>query len=183
MKICKKCGTENDDNLVFCKMCGEKNVDDEVQCVPKFFLQGDERAFVLYDGEHIGANDENNLNKYLSNFPNISKNFCLVSKEDSKWFIENISSNNWFMVNNQIIQSGQKIELENMCDISFARVSFKCEYIEDEYQIKEVYYIPCRYGQIELQSLNEVSEKCTNCPMKSMCDAEPMIKEVKIYAN
>lgn len=182
MRVCKECGTENDENIVFCKWCGAKLIKD-AKYKPRLTLKGDNKTFVLNNGGHIGANDKSNLNKYLSIFPNISKDFCVVSEENGKWFIENISNNNWFLFNEEVILSGQKIELENLSTISFAIVSFICEFVEDEYILEEKHYIPCPFGKIELKFKNESSEKCSNCSRKAVCQNEIVTEMVKKYAN
>ena len=182
MRTCKICGTENDDDVVFCKMCGSRLIEN-AKCKLRLHLQGDTRTFVLRNGEHIGANDDSELNKYLKPFPNISKDFCEIKEENDTWIIKNISNNNWFIIDGQIVLSEQNAKLESQSKISFARVSFIADFIEDDYVIEEVYYISCPYGEIELKTIDEEIKKCKDCPRKPICQRERKIKQVKIYAN
>lgn len=187
MKICNICGTENDDDAIFCQGCLEKMVDDDTRYKLRFNLQGDDKHFSLNDGDIIGSNGDSELNKYLSVFPNISKNFCSVYKKEDKWYLKNISKGNWFMVgnngSNKIVESNQESEINYLDIVSFARVSFVCDFIEEPYEIEEEYYIKCPFGQINLTSINEKCEKCSNCQRKAICQNEVMVKKVKRYAD
>ena len=113
IRLCE-CGTKNPPNTRKCSACGESIIDisptedteekksDEVVCVLSS-LDG-KCAYKISDGK-LTVGRENVMSDYLSSKSYVSRMHAIITLQDGRLFIENVSKTKNTYVNNRMIES------------------------------------------------------------------------------
>lgn len=125
IRICDECGAKNPANANKCVSCGEdistvlrtKDIQEDTKRYILSSLDGSYKYEISEDNIIIGREKE--MKEYLITKSYVSREHAVLSINENKLFVENLSKTNYTFINNKKINDGEKIELKDGDELQF----------------------------------------------------------------